>query len=198
MLLTSDAILCVYFTVLACDEVARRDFRELEAMNPTERAMQMRSGKGVEPQSKGQYWLLHLTLLRDARDQGIPTAFRFFEESENRFLASQQWNLNMAATKQALTDLFNAVIAHRTWEATRTVLLHNSDVLLNGLAEFLIENDDDNMREGAVPSRNLAFSLAQNRAYRDLLRDSRQSGIAYAWPRFQLRVQEITAQFPQI
>lgn len=197
LLLSSDAIFSLYVMVDAGDRVAERESLGFDSMSPQEREAHMRYGRAVDARLGAQDALLHLSLLRDARDQGIPTAFRFFEESYNHFLASRQVNFDGAATRQALTDLFNAIIEHRTWEATRAVLTYKSDLLLNGLAEFLIEKDSENIREGVIPSQNQAFDIAQNQGYGDLLRDSRQFGIAYAWPRFQQRVREIAAQFPK-
>lgn len=197
LLLAWDAIFTMYIMVDAGDRVAQRETQEFDSMSPQEREVRMRYGRGVDALLGAQHALLHLCLLRDARDQGIPTAFRFFEEGYNRFRASRQVSLDETATKHALTDLFNAIIMHRTWEATRAVLVHKSDLLLNGLAEYLIENDSENIREGAIPSQNQAFDIAKNQAYGDLLRDSRQFDIAYAWPRFQQRVREIAAQYPR-
>lgn len=197
LLLSSDATFSLYVMVDAGDRVAERESLGFDSMSPQEREAHMRYGRAIDARLGAQDALLHLCLLRDARDQGIPTAFRFFEESYNQLRASRQVSLDETATKHALTDLFNAIIEHRTWEATRAVLTYKSDLLLNGLAEYLIEKDSENIREGVIPSQNQAFDIAQNQAYGDLLRDSRQHGLEYAWPRFQQRVREISAQFPR-
>ena len=208
VLLASEAIYWLWFIIHQFAQAAQEGFRSLGQKSPQERDFQMLNfGVGVGQQAKAQYFLLHLTLMRDARDQGIPTAFSYFDKGHAAFIQSGLLGADIAAVRatlasgfltfdelatiQALVDLQNAIMAHRTWEATRTVLTEKSTVLLNGLAEFLIEKDSDNIREGTIPSRNPEFELKKNDAYRDLLRNARQIGIPTAWQHFQQRVREI-------
>ncbi len=209
LLMASNAMYWLWHLIHKLDEAGKDERRTLSEISPQEREFRMLNfGEGVRHQASAQYYLLHLTLLRDARDQGTPTAFSYFERGHAEWassgllsvgdtaalqtaLRSGFLNIDEVATIRALVDLQNALLAHRTWEATRSVLQDRCSLLLTGLAEFLIEKDSDNIREGTITPRNPEFELKKNDAYRNLLRSARQIGIPKAWQQFQQRVREI-------
>ncbi len=211
-LLTPTAIFAAYYIVHTLDQRAQDAFRFLSDKSPQEREFSMvQFGEGIRHQAKGQHCLLHLSLLRDVRDQGIPVAFAVFERMHQALiasglltgaddapvrasLASGILTLDERATAQALIDLQKAIIQHGTLEATRAVLLQRNGVLLNGLAEFLIEKDSDNIRDGTLPTNDPDTAVLLNDWYRDLLREARQTSVAQAWPRFQERMVALARQ----
>lgn len=142
----------------------------------------IQTARRVESVDNQRYLALHLTLLRESRELGIPTAWERFTLERRKLERAANATAPDQRQIEAATEALKSLLATESWDDTHRQLIADAQMLLSPLCDQILS--DLIAAAQADPDPRARRGVVYLELHRALLRRCRTEGLEAAWEVF--------------